>query len=156
MSESSQSVVEALKSFFHDAAAPVMFTGAGVSMLAGLPDWRGLLSQMAESVRSKDALTANMMTQLIARGNLTKAAEYFWLSSEVPDGDKNKTLTSILGSYDAAPLLPLASLPVSSVLTTNFDRSIFDAIVSARRLAPRDYRLGDSIFSSAAWETELE
>ncbi len=50
MSESSQSVAEALKSFFQDAADPVMFTGAGVSMLAGLPDWKGLLSQMAEAV----------------------------------------------------------------------------------------------------------
>lgn len=155
MSESSQSVAEALKSFFQAAADPVMFTGAGVSMLAGLPDWKGLLSQMAESVRAKDALTANMMTQLIAKGSLTKAAEYFWLSGEVPDGDKNKTLKSILGSYDAAPLLPLASLPVNSVLTTNFDRSIIDAIVTARKQAPRDYRLGDSIFSGAVWETEL-
>lgn len=155
MSESSQSVAEALKSFFQGAADPVMFTGAGVSMLAGLPDWKGLLSQMAESVRAKDALTANQMTQLIAKGNLTKAAEYFWLSGEVPDGDKNKTLKNILGSYDAAPLLPLASLPVSSVLTTNFDRSIIDAIASARKQAPRDYRLGDSTFSGAVWESEL-
>jgi len=52
MSDPSKSVADALNEFFETSADPVLFTGAGVSMLAGLPDWKGLLAQMAESVRA--------------------------------------------------------------------------------------------------------
>ena len=101
MSAPSKSVVDALNEFFETSADPVLFTGAGVSMLAGLPDWKGLLAQMAESVRAADALTANQITQCIAKGNLTKAADYFWLCDEVLEGDKSSTLKSIFGSFTA-------------------------------------------------------
>lgn len=155
MSDRSQPVADALNKFFETSADPVLFTGAGVSMLAGLPDWKRLLAQMAESVRAADALTANQITQCIAKGNLTKAADYFWLCDEVLEGDKSSTLKSIFARYNSAPLQPLASLPFKSVLTTNFDRSINDAIAVAKKHAPIDYRLGDASFSTAIWETEL-
>ena len=45
---------------------PVLFSGAGVSMRAGLPDWKGLLTALAEGVRFKSALLANAMTESIA------------------------------------------------------------------------------------------
>ena len=124
-------------------------------MHAGLPDWKGLLVKMAESVRSVDAMTANQMMEYVGKGSLTKAAEYFWLTEYVREGDKNDTVKRLLGTYNITPLLPLASLPFKSVLTTNFDRSILDAIAKAKKLAPRDYRYGDASFSSALWETEL-
>ena len=148
-------VATALNKFFEASSSPILFAGAGVSMLAGLPDWKELLSQMAESVRSADALTANHMLQCVARGSLTKAADYFWLTDDVLDGDKQGTLKRLLGTYDSKSLESLASLPFKGVLTTNFDRSIIDAIATARKLVPRDYRLGDATFSMAAWETEL-
>lgn len=155
MSDPSKSVADALNEFFETSADPVLFTGAGVSMLAGLPDWKGLLAQMAESVRAADALTAHQITQCIAKGKLTKAADYFWLCDEVLEGDKSSTLKSIFGSFNSSSLKPLASLPFKSVLTTNFDRSINDAIAAAKGHTPIDYRLGDASFSAAIWETEL-
>jgi hypothetical protein len=155
MTEPSPIVACALKEFFETSTDPVLFTGAGVSMLAGLPDWKGLLTQMAESVRVKDMLTANMITQCIAKGSLTKAADYFWLSDEVLEGEKYSTLKSVLGNFNIPPLKPLASLPFKSVLTTNFDRSIIEAIATAQGQVPRDYRLGDPSISTAVWETEL-
>lgn len=85
-------------------------------MLAGLPDWKGLLSQMAESVRAADPLTANHIQQCIAKGSLTKAADYFWLTDEVLEGDKLATLKSILEHFNSKPLEPLASLPFSRLL----------------------------------------
>lgn len=155
MTKPSEPVATALKTFFEASSEPFLFAGAGVSMLAGLPDWKGLLSQMAESVRPADALTANHMLQYVAKGSLTKAAEYFWLTEEVLDGDKNTTLKKLLGAADSKPLEPLASLPFKGALTTNFDRSILDAIAVVRKQVPRDYRLGDATFSAAVWETEL-
>ena len=155
MTDPSKPVADALKTFFEASSAPILFTGAGVSMLAGLPDWKELLRQMAESVRPVDAMTANHMTEYVAKGSLTKAADYFWLTDEVLDGDKYATIKRLLGTYDSKPLVPLASLPFKGVLTTNFDRSIFDAIAMAKKQFPRDYRHGDASFSQAVWETEL-
>lgn len=151
----SNPVAEALNAFFGRSSAPVLFTGAGVSMLAGLPDWKSLLTQMAEAIRSVDALTANQMVHYVAKGSLTKAADFFWLTEEVVEGDKRAIIKQLLGTYDSKPLVPLASLPFRSVLTTNFDRSILDAIAIGKKQVPRDYRLGDATFSQAAWETEL-
>ena len=148
-------IADALEAFFEASSEPILFTGAGVSMLAGLPDWKGLLSQMAESIRATDALTANQMLQYIAKGDLTKAADYFWLTGEVLEGNKNVTLKKLLGTYDSKPLVPLASLPFKGALTTNFDRSVLEAIVNAKKQPPRDYKLGDTTFSAAVWETEL-
>lgn len=155
MTNSFKPVTDALKAFFETSADPVLFAGAGVSMLAGLPDWKGLLSQMAESVRAADPLTPNHIQQCIAKGSLTKAADYFWLTDEVLEGDKLATLKSILGHFNSKPLEPLASLPFKSVLTSNFDRSIHEAIAGSRKQVPRDYRFGDASFSSAIWETDL-
>lgn len=155
MGSSVDSVSEALKTFFQKPGDPVLFSGAGVSMLAGLPDWKGLLSQMAESVRPVDALTANHMTNCVAKGRLTKAADYFWMTDDVVDGEKCSTLKSILSGFKSSPLEPLASLPFKCVLTTNFDRSILEALAVARKQVPRDYRFGDTTFSAATWESEL-
>ena len=155
MTKPSETVSTALKDFFEASSCPILFTGAGVSMLAGLPDWKDLLVQMAESVRPTDAMTANQMRQYVAKGDLTKAADYFWLTSDVLDGDKNATLKKLLSTYDSKPLVQLASLPFTGVITTNFDRSIIQAIGTAKGIAPRDYKLGDSSFSAAVWETEM-
>jgi hypothetical protein len=155
MTDPSNSIVDALKAFFETSDDPVLFTGAGVSMLAGLPDWKGLLAQMAESVRVADALTAHQITQCIAKGSLTKATDYFWLTEELLEGDKCLALKKILRGFNSDRLKPLASLPFKCVLTTNFDRSIIDAIAAAKKQVPLDYRLGDPSISTAIWETEL-
>jgi hypothetical protein len=155
MTDSADQVAAALAAFFRASSDSILFAGAGVSMLAGLPDWRGLLTQMAESVRAADALTANHMLQYVAKGSLTKAADYFWLTEEVLEGDKQSTLKKLLGTYDSKLLEPLASLPFKGAFTTNFDRALIEALAVARKQVPRDYRLGDATFSMAVWESEL-
>lgn len=134
---------------------PVLFSGAGVSMRAGLPDWKGLLTSLAEQVRSKSALLANAMTDSIAQGKLTKAADLWALVDEVPLGDRLNTLTTVLSNYDAQPLRDIAALPFRACLTTNFDRSILDAFAASRGAAPRDYRLGDKTLAEAVWEKQF-
>lgn len=115
----SSSVAEALERFFKNASEPILFAGAGVSALAGLPDWRSLLTQLAELIRPVDPMTANQMKHYVAKGSLTKAADFFWITDEVVDGDKYDALKKILGKYDSAPIESLASLPFKGVLTTN-------------------------------------
>ena len=134
---------------------PVLFSGAGVSMRAGLPDWKGLLTALAEGVRFKSALLANAMTESIAQGKLTKAADLWALIDEVPLGDRLDTLTTVLGNYEPRPLKDIAALPFRSCLTTNFDRSLLDAFAVSRGAAPRDYRLGDKTLAEAVWENQF-
>lgn len=134
---------------------PVLFAGAGVSMRAGLPDWRSLLILLAEGVRSQSPLLANAMRESIAQDKLAKAADLWALVDEVPIGDRLGTLISALEQYDAHPLRDLASLPFRSFLTTNFDRALLDAVALARGSAPRDYRYGDKSLAEAVWEKQL-
>lgn len=149
-------VVKALTEFFASADKPILFAGAGVSMLAGLPDWKGLLNAMAEGIRAKDPLTANQIQSYVAKDSLTRAADFFLITDDVLDRDKFDILKNLLKSYDSVPLRPLAALPFTGVITTNFDRCILDAFAAARggRTA-KDYSLGDQKFIQAAFEQDL-
>lgn len=156
MEGKAEDVAKALTDFFASAEKPILFAGAGVSMLAGLPDWSGLLNSMAEAIRAKDPLTANQIKSYVAKGSLTRAADFFLITDDVLEVDKFDILKKLLKSYDSAPLRPLASLPFTGVITTNFDRSIFDALAAAREgRTANDYCLGEPKFIQAAFEQDL-
>lgn len=141
--------------FFRESLSPVLFLGAGVSMRAGLPSWDGLLRQMAEAIRVSDPLTTQIMFQAINEKNYTLAAEYYWLAAKVLEGDKRTLLSRILEEYDPTKIAAVATLPARTFLTTNFDRSILDALANARGKAPRDYRRGDSSFGQSLWDDHV-
>lgn len=148
-------VSDALKEFFNDATYPIIFTGAGISVRTGLPTWNRLIEQLAEGIRSVDPLTTQQMLEDAHAGDLTHAVDYFWLSRKMLDGDKQKLLRAIFSNYDTAPILPVATLPFRGCLTTNFDKSILDAIAIAKKQAANDYKLGDLSFKQAQWEEGL-
>ncbi|WP_369647416.1 SIR2 family protein [Variovorax sp. V118] len=131
---------------------PILFAGAGVSMRAGLPDWKGLLQALAEGVREHAPLMANTITESISQGKLTKAADLWSLVDEVPIGDKLRRLSETLSTYDAKALYGIAGLPFRACITTNFDRAILDAFSVVKKAAVRDYRFGDKSLAEAVWE----
>jgi hypothetical protein len=149
------SITEALQQFFAEAKHPVLFTGAGVSVRAGLPTWRKLIEQLAEGLRGSHPLMTQIMYECINDGDYTKAIDHFNLSQKMLEGDKQNLLQSIFRNYDANAILPVAQLPVQCCLTTNFDRSILDAFAKSRQQAPRDYKYGDSSFKQAQWEEQF-
>jgi hypothetical protein len=51
-----QIVAGALARFFTATSIPILFLGAGVSVRSGLPDWKRLVEQLAEGLRSSDPL----------------------------------------------------------------------------------------------------
>lgn len=148
-------LVEALGRFFSQADYPMVFTGAGVSARAGLPNWKSLVEQLAEGIRSFDPLTTQQMLECVRTGDYTLAVDYFRLTKKVLEGDKRKLLARLLGNFDAQPIVPVAKLPFRGSLTTNFDRSILDAIAIGRQRSARDYRFGDTSFKQAQWEDGL-
>lgn len=151
----SLSVPQALKRFFYSAQFPILFLGAGVSARAGLPSWKRLVEELAESLRSVDSLTAQLMNEQVAAGDFPLAVEYFRLSTKMVEGDKRKIMTRLLDDFKASAISCVAQLPVRACLTTNFDRSFLNAVASVRGTSPRDYRFGDTSFSQAQWEEDF-
>lgn len=149
------SVTNELQQFFSQAQYPVLFTGAGASVRAGLPTWKRLLEQMAEGLRRDHPLMTQVMYECIADEDYTKAVDHFNLSSKMLEGDKQRLLQNLLSDFDSNAILSLAQLPVRCCLTTNFDHSICDAFAKARQQAPRDYRFGDVSFKQAQWEEQF-
>jgi hypothetical protein len=139
----------AIASFFEHASYPVLFAGAGVSARAGIKTWAQYLTTLAESIRSSDALSANIMTEQIAKGQFLKAAEYFLLSSEVRDADKYDLLAAPLKQFKAGRVVSIAKLPFRAYVTTNFDRALHDAYAREHQKAPIAFDLGDPALASA-------
>ncbi len=151
----SNPVTDALNKFFNKSDRPLVFTGAGVSGRAGLPTWKDLITKLAEGLRSTDSMTTQQMLDYANSGDYTQAFEYFKISKKMVEGDKQKLIVALLSTFDPKPLIPLSKLPFGGCLTTNFDRSILEAIAIGRGQAARDYRLGDASLKQAVWESNL-
>jgi len=140
-------LIEAIDRFFKNSSEPVLFAGAGVSARAGVLTWWPLLERLKEWIRSRDPLTANLMAEYIHEQDLITAADYFFLSRRVPDGERLAALVEHLSRYTAKPLLPLMQLPFHGFVTTNFDRCLLDAYANAhgRCLCKRTWEGGSRL-----------
>lgn len=148
------SINDALTRFFATAAEPILFAGAGVSARAGVLTWGPLLDRLKEWIRSRDPQTANIMADYIHEQDLITAADYFFLSKRVPDGERLKALVEHLSRYKQKELLPLVRLPFHGFVTTNFDRCLLDAYAAANGKAALDFRRGDESFKQVQWCTD--
>lgn len=147
-------VSDAIRSYFETSTHPVLFLGAGVSARAGLPTWGGLLEKLADFLQAHDPLTSQQVREQIRKKNYTKAADFFELA-DAPEGERRSALRSLLSTYDASKLVAIAKLPFKTIITTNFDRSIHDALAIARQSSPQDFKYGDASFREAIWEMSL-
>lgn len=145
----------ALQRFFESATNPVIFTGAGVSVRTGLPTWKALVIQLAEQLRRADPLTTQMMLECVNEGDYTTAIDYFNITKKMVEGEKLRILKDQFKKFDAKSISAVGELPFKSCITTNFDRSILDAIAIARQTTAVDYKYGDASFRQAQWEDSL-
>jgi SIR2-like protein len=148
-------IAQALRRFFDQGTHPVLFTGAGVSARAGLPTWPQLIESLAAEIKSVDEITTIQMLECVAAGDYTLAVDYFRMSRKVLEGDKSKYLVRRLSKFNSDPIRPIAKLPFRSCLTSNFDRSIHEAVAKEKKGAARDYRYGDRSFRQVQWEEDL-
>ena len=114
----------------------VTFIGAGVSFGAGLPDWNELLLSLGK----RSGLDPGQQQALASMGYLDRAqvlAHHFSAS-----GGLGRAVSEELKRYHCYAMSHgfLASLPVSEVVTTNYDR-LFEAasMATGRRLAVLPY-----------------
>lgn len=106
-----------------DDGVASLFVGAGLSMEAGLPGWKGLLNELAERADVPTSLT-----------DLPLMADYIEHESSVGRiALEHHLLTQLhgVGTLTEGHRL-VAALPVREVWTTNYDRLLEQAMPSAR------------------------
>lgn len=146
---SSSSLQESLTDFMSSEPNAILFAGAGVSAAAGLPTWFAYLKALAEATRKDDPFTADHMIHKLADSDLLGAADLYFLSRKIPQPEKYQNLKSPIQSFDARPLHKLMALPFKAVVTTNFDRALFDACAAAKKKAAEEVNLCDPSLAAA-------
>lgn len=113
------------------AGDALLFAGAGCSALIRIPVWGEYLKSLADEAERFEPETAALMRKRITTGDYLAAATLFKRFLKAPPGEIYAALSRPFrpGTYDFTPLLPLASLPFSGIVTTNYDSSLFEARV---------------------------
>lgn len=135
-------------------AKPVMlFAGAGVSVHAGLPDWKAYLAHLTEVAEKYEPATANLMRIRVNEGFLDEAARYYKLSKRIPAGDKYGELAGPFkkGNGDSTKLLQLVKLPFKAIVTTNYDCCLHDAWAAVHKETPTSFELDDGSLKQAGF-----
>jgi hypothetical protein len=146
---------KAIVEFFTKSRLPVIFAGAGVSAHAGLPTWEAYLRQIAQSARTYDQNTFQIMDDAVNESELEAAAAYYNLCRKIPTNEKWSLLAAPLQTYDSAALATLSQLPATAYVTTNFDRAFLDAWSAEKRVAPLEANLGDPTLARAPFEEKF-
>ncbi|GAB3488092.1 SIR2 family protein [Flexivirga lutea] len=116
-----------------------LMIGAGVSMGAGLPDWAGLLNELAADVPDRSIVTSTMFKDL----PVLDQAEL--LARLLKDEFSRRVVAAVRGDEPAARLpalghFLLAGLGCSQVATTNYDL-LYEAAVRSQADATHLYAL---------------
>jgi len=107
-----------------------VFAGAGLSMASGYVDWKGLLEELVRDLH----LDPNLETDLVS------VAQYHCNQA----GGKNALTTRILQHFSQTRKPTenhriLASLPIETYWTTNYDKLIETALVEAKKVPDAKY-----------------
>jgi hypothetical protein len=127
MNEDSGEIAQRLAKLLLDQAV-VLFAGAGCSAQIKIPIWDAYLETLAAKAEEYEPEIAVLMRKRLKAQSYLEAATLFKRTLIAPPGDKFKAMSEPFrpGSYDYTPLLPLASLPFSAMMTTNYDSSLFE------------------------------
>jgi hypothetical protein len=126
---------------FLDRPNPVVFAGAGVGAHVGFPTWQVFIEGLADACDSHgDASSATAIRDRARRGRYLEAATIYSSADLIPEGERWKLLAEPfvrrLADEALDRLIPLAALPVTGIITTNYDRSLLDAWARYYQRAP--------------------
>lgn len=148
-------VEEALAKYFENSRLPVLFAGAGVSAQCGLPSWHGYLTALAAVAGEYDPYIKYVIDKAIADGALTDAASFYFMCREIPDSQRLLALKKPLLEFNCENLAYLTKLPFQAVVTTNFDRALFDAYAKGRGVAAREVNIDDPTLGAAKFADDF-
>lgn len=134
----------------------ILFAGAGVSVRAGLLDWRGFVAHLITTAEKYERETASIMSARTKAGLLADAVSYYKLCRLIPEGEKFKELVAPFDDHKSDPRLlhQLVKLPFEAIVTTNYDRNLDHAWAAVNRKAPRTFELDDGSLKQAAFSSD--
>lgn len=147
-------LAQKLKLFLEESDLPVLFAGAGVSARVGIPVWGSYMKQLGVAANEYDQFTKYQIDKALQSNQFGKAASYYFLC-DIPEATKFSELVRPLKSYDADPLRSLMALPFRSIVTTNFDRSLFDAYSKETGKAPKEANIDDPTLVGATFDLDF-
>lgn len=118
------------------AERPLAMVGAGMSVAAGMPDWRGLLEELE---RDLPPLAESYLEALRnEKDMLWRAEEYRRLIGQ-DEFHKylKKRFSGTITLRDDAPVVSFVKLPFRHILTTNYDDVLLHAHDKAKLTRPR-------------------
>jgi hypothetical protein len=117
----------------------VLFVGAGLSQAAGLPGWKGLITQILSWYEENCASVQNLtdIQKLIEQGDLLLAAQA--IKDAVSQEMFRRAISAIVDKVTIAPtptheLLP--TIPFAAILTSNYDRLLETVYARAMTMPP--------------------
>lgn len=118
--------------------SPVLFAGAGVGKWIDLPDWRQYMDVLASICeRWGDKTSATLLKEKVARNQFLSAGTIYKSCDLIPEGERWKELAAPfvakLSDKQIDRLIPLVTLPFTSIVTTNYDHSLHETCVHARK-----------------------
>ena len=138
---------------------PTLFLGAGVGVRVGYPAWPDYLDSLATAAETwNDPASATLIRQRVLREKYPEAATVYKTCDVIPRGERWKLLaqpfTRALTESQTNLLVPLITLPVSAIITTNYDHSLHRAAVKKGRwFLPVE--INDDTLRGAAFQREF-
>jgi hypothetical protein len=133
-----------------------LFAGAGTAARAGLTTWFSYIECLATVADKYEPLVAQLMRKYLQSNLLLEAAHLYKTCPAIPVGELYAKLAEPFGQtkYDPTALLSLVSLPFAGIVTTNYDRSLHDALAKAKKITAQCVELNDPTLKEALyWST---
>jgi hypothetical protein len=115
---------------------PLALVGAGMSVAAGMPDWRGLLAELEKEL---PPLAEDYLEALRRESDILWRAEEYRRLIGADDFHKylKKRFSGAITLRDDAPVIAFVKLPFRHILTTNYDDVLLHAHDKAGFSRPR-------------------
>ena len=130
-----------------------LFAGAGTATRAGLVTWFGYVEYLATVADKYEPLVAQLMRKYLKSNLLLEAAHLYKSCPSIPAGELYARMVEPFtqDKYQSKALLALASLPFAGVVTTNYDRSLHDALGGAKKTNVQCVELNDPTIKEALY-----
>jgi hypothetical protein len=133
----------------------VLFVGAGVGCRVNLRTWTDWMGKLAKICREYgEGLAGDLIVSRISQGDYLGAATVYKTCRRIPEGERlSRMAESFRYGTDELPLdrlQTLVSLPVSGIVTTNYDRSFHDAYAKFRESSAMPLELRDATLRNGA------
>ncbi len=156
MAKNATELADAIFNFMTTSKNPALFAGAGVGVKAGLPTWPQFMEHLAKVADQHDPPTGNLIRLRSEAGYYLQAAAVYKTCPQIPPGVLYEQIAAPFISIPAvSELHGLASLPFTAVITTNYDRSLHDAVANVMKKSPNTVELSDPTMTRAPYFTDF-